>query len=256
MGATASVAAELELAKPVDASDLSRADPADLLAEVVRLRALIRSEYTDAAALAPLPFPSPLPVFKLERYFAEYEFTAPHLICCSDCEPLSMAEVLAMADPECAELWAQLSLGYTESQGLPLLRNEISRLYAPGTIGPNDSIVLAPEEGIYLAMHACLSPGDRVLVTGPCYQSLSQVAASLGCSVEEWRCRERKRPWRLPGDACGPGDADDAGDAGDADGAGDAGPELAFHLEDLEAALEATPCPKMVVVNFPHSKLH
>ena len=32
--------------------------------------------------------------FKLERFFAKYEFTAPYLLCCSDCESLSVKELL------------------------------------------------------------------------------------------------------------------------------------------------------------------
>jgi hypothetical protein len=63
---------------------------------------------------------SPLPVFKLERFFAHYEFVAPYLLCCSDCQPLRMAEVLELADPETKNLWNDLKLGYTETAGLPV----------------------------------------------------------------------------------------------------------------------------------------
>ena len=34
--------------------------------------------------------------FKLERYFARYEFVAPYLLCPSDCEALSLEDVLAL----------------------------------------------------------------------------------------------------------------------------------------------------------------
>ena len=73
-----------------------------------------------------------------------------------------MAETLAEADEECKHLWDNLSLQYTESQGLPQLRAEISQLY--NKIGADDTIVLAPEEGIYLTMRALLSRGDHVVV--------------------------------------------------------------------------------------------
>jgi len=36
--------------------------------------------------------------FKLERYFAKYEFSAPYLLSCSDCEALTLKEVLSIAD--------------------------------------------------------------------------------------------------------------------------------------------------------------
>jgi hypothetical protein len=34
--------------------------------------------------------------FKLERYFAEHEFSAPYLMCSSDCESLELRELLAL----------------------------------------------------------------------------------------------------------------------------------------------------------------
>jgi aspartate/methionine/tyrosine aminotransferase len=39
------------------------------------------------------------------------------------------------------------------------------------------------EEGIFLAMHALLAAGDHVVVTWPAYQSLHEVARSLGADV-------------------------------------------------------------------------
>jgi hypothetical protein len=34
--------------------------------------------------------------FKLERFFAVHEFTAPWLLCCSDCESMALGELLAL----------------------------------------------------------------------------------------------------------------------------------------------------------------
>ena len=45
------------------------------------------------AALSPVAVGESLEPFKLERYFALHEFTAPHLLCCSDAEPLTLPEV-------------------------------------------------------------------------------------------------------------------------------------------------------------------
>ena len=67
--------------------------------------------------------------FQLERYFAKYEFSARYLLSSSDCESLSMAELLAMADVEMTEAWQALKLGYTESWGHPVLRYEIAGIY-------------------------------------------------------------------------------------------------------------------------------
>jgi len=40
--------------------------------------------------------------FKLERYFAKYEFNTEYLLCSSDCEAMSIADLLAL-EPCAAE---------------------------------------------------------------------------------------------------------------------------------------------------------
>ena len=122
--------------------------------------------------------------FALERYFAKYEFTAPYLLCCSDCEALTLPKLLEMGDRESLKLWNHLWLGYTEAPGHPLLREEIARLY--DHITPDQVLVTVPEEGIYIAMQNLLQSGDHVVITGPGYQSLSEVAVSLGCNISFW----------------------------------------------------------------------
>lgn len=143
--------------------------------------------------------------FHLERYFAKHEFSAPHLLCCSDAEPLFMSELLTSAPPDLLDQFHGLRLSYTETPGLPALRAEIASMYA--SITPEDVVVAAPEEVrrprcprrlfqepqpplllqcVFLAMHACLRPGDRVVVTFPGYQSLYELARSLGCQVIHW----------------------------------------------------------------------
>jgi aspartate/methionine/tyrosine aminotransferase len=135
-----------------------------------------------------------LPPFKLERYFAKYEFTTEFLLCSSDCEAMSIADLLAL-EPGAAEKFQHVWLGYTESQGSPALRKEISKIYQ--TIQPEDVLVhTGAEEAIFLFMHAALTRGDHVIVHSPCYQSLAEVAKSIGCDVTPWRAREENN-WAL-----------------------------------------------------------
>src|SRR6056297_3265036 len=103
--------------------------------------------------------------FKLERYFARYEFTAPYLLSSSDCEPLSLAELLSIADNDSLLQWNNLTLGYTESQGHPVLREEIAGLYE--SIDPKDVLITTPEEGIFIAMNCLVKKGDNVITTFP-----------------------------------------------------------------------------------------
>jgi aspartate/methionine/tyrosine aminotransferase len=120
--------------------------------------------------------------FALERYFARWEFAVKYVLCASDAEPVAMADLLAMADDDSLRRWNSLKLGYTESLGLPVLREEIAALY-PG-LRADDVITFAgAEEAVFLAMHAMLKAGDHAVVVWPAYQSLHEVARSIGASV-------------------------------------------------------------------------
>jgi aspartate/methionine/tyrosine aminotransferase len=135
-----------------------------------------------------------IPDFKLERYFAEYEFSTKYLLSSSDCEALSIQDLLKM-ERGAAERFNQHWLGYTESQGSPTLREEISGIYQD--ITANQILVHSgAEEGIFIFMHAYLNPGDHIIVHWPGYQSLYQVAESLGCQVSYWIAEESAN-WEL-----------------------------------------------------------
>ncbi len=153
--------------------------------------------------------------FALERYFAKYEFSAPHLLSCSDCEPLTLKELLDLADSNALKLWKNLWLGYTESQGNPLLREEITALYK--SINQNEVLIAAPEEAIFIAMNTLLSKNDHVVVSFPGYQSLYEIAISIGCEVTRW---EPDSDWH-------------------------------FDIEILKKLIKKNT--KMIVINFPHN---
>jgi len=155
--------------------------------------------------------------FKLERYFAKYEFSAPYLLSCSDCEALSLEELLAMADENALQMWHALKLGYTESCGHPALREEITGLYR--TIQPDDVLTIIPEEGIFIAMNNILEQGDHVVTTFPGYQSLYEIARSLGCEVSRWTPRDQNG-WT-------------------------------FDIRDFNALVKKNT--KLIVINFPHN---
>lgn len=156
--------------------------------------------------------------FELERYFARYEFSAPYQLSPSDCEPFSLSELLEIADADSLRLWEQLWLGYTESRGLPALRAEIAAQYRG--LNAEDLIILTPEEGIFIAMNVLLKAGDHVVVTAPGYQSLYQIAESIGCRVSRWMPRTENG-------------------------------NFVFDPADLERLLEEHT--RLIVVNFPHN---
>ena len=120
--------------------------------------------------------------FALERYFARWEFAVRHQLSASDVEGFALPELLAFADDDAKARWHALTLGYTESLGLPALREEIARTYT-SLESRHVLVVAGAEEGIFLAMHALLSSGDEAVVVAPAYQSLYAVARALDAPV-------------------------------------------------------------------------
>lgn len=127
---------------------------------------------------------SKLALFKLEDYLSTREFKAPYMLCASDLETHSMQEILAMADDECRQMWGHLALDYTEPYGMPLLLEQVARLYGNAIDADNILSFAGAEEGIYCACHALLEAGDHAIVVTPCYQSLESIPASL-CDVTQ-----------------------------------------------------------------------
>jgi aspartate/methionine/tyrosine aminotransferase len=129
-----------------------------------------------------------LPPFTLERYFSQFEFSVELNLCASDCESMSIRELLAM-EPGADERFLGLHLGYTETQGSPALRQQVSNLYSH-TDPQSILIHNGAEEGIFLFMAAMLERGDHVIVHCPCYQSLQEIARVIGCRLTPWNARE------------------------------------------------------------------
>jgi aspartate/methionine/tyrosine aminotransferase len=170
-----------------------------------------------------IPPESPIPAFALERYFARWEFAAPYLLCTSDIQGYGMGELLALADDETRGLWENLTLGYTESTGHPLLRAEIAGLYE--RIAPEQVLCFAgAEEAIYIAMRVLLRPGDHMITTFPGYQSSYQIAEALGAQVSRWTLRPVEMNGRLSWQA---------------------------DLDELRRSIR--PNTRMILVNFPHN---
>ena len=158
--------------------------------------------------------------FETEHFFARYEFNTPYQLCNSDCESISIAELLSLAG-DSLEKFGRERLIYTESQGSSELRKSIASMHAK--VKADDVLVLGtPVEGIYLAARAVLDPGDEVIVLTPAYDALTQMFEHVAgaAQVRKWAFKPGEASWELD-------------------------------LDDLRALL--TPQTKMVVVNFPHN---
>lgn len=132
--------------------------------------------------------------FKLEEYFAEYEFNVKYSLCSSDCESFSVDELLTLEKDSLKDL-KEVWLGYTESLGNPLLREEISKLYR--NINPEEVIVFSgAEEAIFIFMNVLLNKEDHIIVQYPAYQSLYEIANAIGSNVVKWEMDDENN-WEL-----------------------------------------------------------
>ena len=156
--------------------------------------------------------------FEIEHFFRQHEFSAPYGISSSDCEPLTLPELLSYASPARREQFENMWLGYTESQGHPELRAAIANMHED--IAADDVIEVVPEEGVYLTMNALLEAGDHVVAISPSFQSLWEIARANGCELSFWHQRQTESGWH-------------------------------FDVDELERLIR--PDTKMLIINFPHN---
>lgn len=138
----------------------------------------------------------PISEFKIEEFLSRYEFSAPYILGASDAESISMAELIAMADADTLPLWEQLRLGYTETNGLPLLRQEIAKLH--DTVNADNVLICSgAEEAIYATMQILAHPGSHAVIVTPCYQSHKTVPAYCGAEITEVAIKPAGDQWKL-----------------------------------------------------------
>ena len=178
----------------------------------------------------------PLRPFALERFDGWNDSTLS--LSSSECEPLLLSELLSHADDEGLERWEKLSLGYVEpSNGSEFLRREILEAQFDNDatkLDPTCVNVCAPQEAIFLARHALCQPRDHVVVVAPAYQSLHEVAASLGCQIDTWWPEEEET------------------EIVSFDGQTTKTKSFRFRPETLQKLLRPDQT-KLVVANFPHN---
>lgn len=154
--------------------------------------------------------------FKLERYFARHEFTAKYLLSSSDCDGYEMKHLLDCASAEEVNLWENIKLGYTESEGNPLLRVSILQYYNIKNV--NNVVVASPGELNFISMNVLLTSQDHAISVSPCYQSLSEVVQAINCELSFWKAKPEK--WE-------------------------------FDTAELEKLVK--PNTKLIILNFPHN---
>lgn len=139
-----------------------------------------------------------IPVFILENYLLQHEHKAEFSLCNSGLDSLSLSELLSLADEETLTVWEQQSLGYSEPQGHPWLREAINALYTSLSQDSVDGVVTfaGASEAIFCGLQALLNPGDHCIVVTPCYQSLKSVPESI-CETSLVALQPLDGEWRL-----------------------------------------------------------
>ncbi|MBT8053929.1 MAG: pyridoxal phosphate-dependent aminotransferase [Xanthomonadales bacterium] len=135
--------------------------------------------------------------FETEHFFARYEFNTPYQLCNSDCESVSIKELLDLAGGSTDQLGEE-RLVYTEPRGSAGLRNAIAAMHS--TVSADDVVVLGtPVEGIFLAANALLEPGDEVIVMTPAYDALTKMFEHVAGEnrVKRWEITAAPGSWQL-----------------------------------------------------------
>jgi len=136
--------------------------------------------------------------FDLELFFGKYEFTAPYLLCCSDCESMPLDELLAF-EPGAKENFLKSWLGYSESPGDPELLLELSKVYK--NVDEHGVLEFAgAQEAIFNFMCNALEKGDHMITMFPAYQSTYEICRSIGCEVSNWELIQTENGWTIDTD--------------------------------------------------------
>lgn len=124
----------------------------------------------------------------IRKFVAEHWFRAPYMLGASECETMSVQELLFL-EPRAEDDLLRLRLGYVEPVGSPSLREAIAELYQG--VSPDEIITFnGASEGIRAFMTTTLRPGDHIIVQAPTYRSLAAIARSIGCDVTFWQMDE------------------------------------------------------------------
>jgi aspartate/methionine/tyrosine aminotransferase len=125
----------------------------------------------------------PLSPFRLERWFAEFEFI-PGIrnLTASGPYDATTQEVLALEDEGTTECYLNLGLGYIENPGRESLRKAVSSLYS--TLKAEDiQITSGASEALFLLSWLVIEPDANIVIEEPCYENLPGVASALGFEV-------------------------------------------------------------------------
>jgi len=128
--------------------------------------------------------------FLVERFMGEYEHNVEVNIAETCVKPFTLGEFLEfVGEPDFLEKIKDLQLTYGYVEGLPELKEGLSRFYK--NIKPDDIFIThGAIDANFQVFYSLVEPGDTVISIFPTYQQLYSVPESFGAKVKFWRLYE------------------------------------------------------------------
>ncbi len=126
-----------------------------------------------------------LPPFRLERWFAEFEFVpGMRNLAASGPFAVKTSELLELEGADVTVRYLNLDLDYIENPGSESLRQGVANLYV--TLNASDvRITSGASEALFLLMWTIAAPGVNIVIEEPCYGNIPGIAESLGIEVRK-----------------------------------------------------------------------
>ena len=121
--------------------------------------------------------------FRLERWFAEFEFVQDmRNLAASGPFAVKTGELLELEGAETTARYLNFDLDYIENPGSESLRQGVADLYA--TLNSSDvRITSGASEALFLLIWMLAAPGTNIVIEEPCYGNVPGIAESLGIEV-------------------------------------------------------------------------
>ena len=132
--------------------------------------------------------------FVMERMMSLHEQEVDFNLSESGVHPVLLKELLER-DPGSLDRLLDVDINYPHANGIPALRENISRMY-PGSTPDNVLVTVGAIEANYNTLWALLSPGDEIAVMIPNYMQVWGMAKNRGLAVKTFELHE-ERHWRL-----------------------------------------------------------
>lgn len=126
--------------------------------------------------------------FVMERMMSRFEQEVEFNLSESGVHPLRVKELLEYG-PESLENILDTSLNYPHVNGIPKLREHISRMY-DGADASQVLVTVGAIEANYISLHTLLEPGDELVMMLPNYMQLWGAAKNRGVTVKSFHLQE------------------------------------------------------------------